>query len=154
VPIKRTTVTIALVLAATQAHASAGLSCRAEDQSVRLGLDAAFTRGLGGGLVNFGASLDILVSDAPNDLRTFQFDRSEVSQVWWYRRDIKVELHRERAANGLGGSVDLIIETVQNTDDESVYRGGYELRIEYQQAESDREWKSLEARGEVVCSTE
>jgi len=148
----RRIVVAALVFLAVvaRAQATAGVSCRAEDASAKLGLSAAFTRGLGGGLVNFGAALQIL-AEAPPELRALQFERSEVSLVWFYGRDLKFQLHRERPSDGPPGYVDLVIETRQSREDESLYRGTYVLNINYRQDQRER---SLALRGRVQCYVE
>ena len=145
---------LALIIVTSPAHASAGVSCRAEDASAKFGLSAAFTRGLGGGMVNFGAILQILLPAVPPDLREVQFDRSEVSGVWFYHRDIKFQIHHERQPEGPTGSVDLVIETRESRNDESLYRGRYVLRVHYAETKDDIKEKSLELRGRVACSVE
>jgi hypothetical protein len=147
-------VLLALIVVTNPAHASVGVSCRAEDASAKFGVDAAFTRGLGGGLVNFGAILQILLPAIPPDLRSVQFDRSEVSGVWFYNRDIKLQIHHERQPEGPSGSVDLVVETTESRNDESLYRGRYVLRINYAETKEDIKEKSLELRGRVACSVE
>ena len=147
-------VLLALLAAASPAHASAGVSCSAEDAAVKFGMSAAFTRGLGGGMVNFGATLQILLPEVPPDLREVKFDRNEVSGVWFYNRDIKFQIHHERKPESPAGSVDLVIETRESRNDESLYYGRYVLRIHYAKTKDDIKEKSLELRGRVACSVE
>jgi len=142
-----------LVAAIAEAHATAGVSCRAKDASVKFGLTAAFGRGLGGGMANFGAVLQIL-RGAPEDLRNVRFEREEASQVWFYDRDLKFQLHHERPSGGPAGYVDLVVETRQSRGDESLYRGGYVLRATYTDATAGVHEKSLELRGRVQCGVD
>lgn len=111
---------IALIAVITQVHASAGASCRAEDASVKFGLSAAFTRGLGGGMVNFGDELKIQRLAVPADLGALNFDRNEVSQVRYFGRDLKFQLHH-KPPDGPLGYADLVVETTQSGNDESLY---------------------------------
>jgi hypothetical protein len=145
---------IVMIAFVTQAHASAGVSCRAEDASVKFQLGAAFTRGLGGGMMNFGAELRILRAGVPEDLRAVTFEKSEASQVWYYGRDLKFQLYHERPGDAPFGYVNLVIEAMQRARDESVYRGRYKLRIGFLETKEGSEEKSLELRGRVTCSTE
>jgi hypothetical protein len=145
---------IAIIAVIVRAQASAGVSCRAEDASAKFGIFSAFGRGLGGGMVNFGATLQILTPAVPPDLRTLKFERSEVSLVWFYDHDIKFQLHHERPVDGPSGYVDLVIETKQNRNDESLYRGGYMLRVNYLDTKQGGQEKSLELRGSVECSVD
>jgi len=147
-------ISFALVAFISESHASAGVSCRAEDASVKFGLSAAFGRGIGGGMVNFGAMLQILTQTVPADLRALNFERSEASQVWFYDRDIKFQLHHERPSDGPPGYVDLVVETRQSPRDESFYRGRYVLSVLFPDAKSGGGEKPLELRGRVQCAVD
>lgn len=138
---------------APPAFASAGIACDIDDAKVKLHIEAAFTRGLGGGMVNFGGELKVLVPGTPADLRALKLERAAVSQVWYRGRDIKLQLYHERDGEPFA-SVDLLIETKASPKDESSYRGTYELTINYMTAAKDGDSKELKARGKVVCSGE
>jgi hypothetical protein len=147
-------VLLTLLVVTSPAQASVGVSCRVEDPATKFGMSAAFTRGLGSGMVNFGAILQILLPEVHPDLREVKFDRNEVSGIWFYNRDIKFQIHHERPPEGPAGSVDLVIETRESRNDESLYDGRYVLRIDYAKTKEDIKENSLELRGRVMCSVE
>ena len=142
------------LIAATPALGSASLQCRVEDGKIKLGVGAAFTRGLGGGLINFGAGLDVLLPGTPPDFRALHIEKSDVSQIWYYGRDVKMQLHRERPSDGPWGSVDLVIETREVKAGEGLYRGSYQLTLNFAASREDRDGKELKARGKVECSAD
>jgi len=140
---------------AMPAQASAGISCRAEDGSARFGVQAAFTRGLGGGMINFGAELNVLLKNAPQDFRALKLERKDVSQVWWYGPDFKLQLYRERAEGLPFGSVNLVVEAKEGKGNgEGTYRGAYRLEISFKSRKEEAEAKTLTARGKVECVSE
>jgi hypothetical protein len=144
-----------LLAGATQAHASAGISCRAQDALAALGVQAAFTRGLGGGMINFSAELKVLLKNAPPDFRAFKFEQKDVSQSWWYGPDFRLQLYRERAGELPFGAVNLVVQAREGKGrDEGSYRGTYRLEISFKEKKTDAEAKTLPAQGKVECSSE
>jgi hypothetical protein len=140
---------------AMPARASAGISCRAQDGSATFGMQAAFTRGLGGGMINFGAELNVLLKNAPQDFRALRFEQKNVSQAWWYGPDFKLQLYRERAEGLPFGSVNLVVEAKEGKGDgEGTYRGAYRLEISFKGNKEEAEAKTLTARGKVECLSE
>ena len=101
--IARRTILIAAAIAATTAtgHASSGLSCKVDDKSITFEVGAAFGRSIGSGMINFGGNLKVLLPDAPRDLRTLKLDRRKAAQVWFYHKDIKLQIFHERPRAGV-----------------------------------------------------
>jgi hypothetical protein len=52
--------TAALLAGATQAYASGGIGCNSEEPPAKLSIESGVTRGMGGPLFNFRATLEIL----------------------------------------------------------------------------------------------
>jgi hypothetical protein len=146
-------VSVAIAQMIAQAHASAGVACRAEDATLVLSLNAAFGRALGAGIANFGATLAIRAPQTPPDLRALRFGRTELSQSWWHEKSLNFALHRDREA-GPYGSVDLIIETTQHASEENRYDGRYLLSVALAPGGSDLIGAPQEWRGAVTCTTE
>jgi hypothetical protein len=147
-------ITIAIVAGAAQAHASAGVSCSIDDKSVVLEVGAAFGRSAGSGMINFGGNLKILMPEAPRDLRALKLERRKLSQIWVHYKDIKMQLYHERPQRGLTGSINLVLEARQDSENEDSYKGTYLLTIRYAEKKDDAEDKEIEAKGNVVCMTD
>src|SRR5262249_16615298 len=112
---------IAIVTAgALPAHATAGLSCRAEDPSLVLDVVATFGRSIGAEMLDFAATLEILQPRVPPDLRRLQFDRKTLHQIWWHEKDLKFHMHHARSQDEPYGYVDLVVETTQSDDNVSL----------------------------------
>lgn len=141
----------AFLMPASPAHATAGVACHAEDATLSLGLGAAFGRALGAGLANFAAGLEIRSAQAPRDLRVLRFERP--AQSWWHHDTLNFHLHFERQARPYG-SVDFVIETTRQPDDENRYAGRYLLSLAVAPAGSDIIDPPLEFRGDVVCTAD
>ena len=137
----------------THANASAGVSCTAADASAELEIEAAFTRGLGGGIINFSADLEVLLPNTPRDFRKSAFKRKDVSQVWWYGPEFRLQIYRERLDKLPYGSINVVIDAKMGTadDDEGTYRGTYKIEISYREKKSDVEPKTLTGEGKVEC---
>ena len=135
------------------AHASAGVDCHAEDATLSLRLGAAFGRARGAGVANFGADLDIRLPQAPPELRVLHLERAALVQSWWHIGTLNFHLqHRQREHPF--GSVDLVIETTRQGDDENRYAGRYLLSLAVAPAGSDVADPALELRGDVICTAD
>ena len=135
------------------ASASAGVSCSAADTSAELEIEAAFTRGLGGGIINFSADVAVLLPNTPRDFRKSAFKRKDVSQVWWYGPEFRLQIYRERMDKPPFGSINVVIDAKMGTgdDDEGTYLGTYKIEISYREKKQDVEPKALTAEGKVEC---
>jgi hypothetical protein len=131
------------------ALATGALWCEAEDQVLTFRARSGVSRGINGGFLKFTADLQVKLGDVPADFRQLQFDESSLSHRWLDRKQLKLRLHRERAA-GPAGYLVFVVET--DAVEEGQYRGGYELTV-FDTA-NDGRGRSWEVRGAVSCSAE
>jgi hypothetical protein len=139
--------------AAGVAQASAGFSCSVEDKALKVGVEGAFSRGVGEGVINFAGKLEVLAKATPDDLRNVDLEREHLTQTWINGRDLKLRMYRERTGNALPhGYVELVMETRQSARDELEYAGTYVLTVHHLASEQDSEGKTFTARGKARCS--
>ena len=139
-----------LVLAAGPAHASAGLSCEANDKAVKLTIEAGISRGLGDDVFSFKGELEILSAAAPKDFRRIEFGKDNLTQRWFDSRNLKLRIYRERAGEP-HGYVDIVIEAWPRKGDEIEFRGGYFLTI-FDIPKLDADGTTTTLKGRVNCS--
>lgn len=141
-------------LAATPAAATGGLSCDASDKAVDLSVESGVTRGMGGPLLDFKASLSLKLKGVPEDLRKLEFAHEHLPHHWLGNRDIRLRLYREREGNALPhASVEVEILTRQVPKEEDSYRGTYAITVHVMPDDKAAEPRTLTARGRVACFT-
>jgi hypothetical protein len=143
----------ALLLGVPPALASGNLSCHFGDRNLKFGAEATFSHGVGEGFVSFGGTLEVLAKGAPDDLRTLDLDLPHLTQRWFYAKELKLRLYRERPGSAPHGYVELVVETRQagRGKDEIDYRGTYMLTVHHLQP-GEAEGKTLKLRGRAACS--
>jgi hypothetical protein len=134
------------------AQATAGFSCSIEDMTLKVSVEGAFSRGVGEGVINFGGKLEVLAKAAPEDLRSLDLERENLTQTWINGRDLKLRMYRERTGSMPHGYVELVVETRQTARDELEYAGTYVLTVHHLASEQDSEGKTFTARGKMRCS--
>ena len=139
---------LALLLTGGSALGSGGVSCEAEDKTIRFSAQAGINN-LGADFFSFKASLDILAPGTPKDFRKLDLSKS-LTQRWFDNRNLKLRMYHERSAEP-HGSVDLVIEAWPRKDDELEYRGGYVLTI-FDLPRGTSEGKTTVLKGRVTCS--
>jgi len=144
-------VAAAFLASMTEAQATAGLNCSAEDKSIRFSADAVLSRGAGEGFVSFRGELTVLVKAAPDDFRTVKFESEHLTQRWLHGNELKLRIYRERDGQGPFGYLDLVLNT-RGAGDEINYRGTYALTIYHLPSDASSEGKTVKARGRVSCS--
>lgn len=138
---------------AGHAQASAGLSCSIEDKTLKLSVEGAVSRGVGEGVINFGGKLEVLAKTTPDDFRSVDLEREQLTQAWIYGRELKLRMYRERTGSAPHGYVELVVETRQTgARDELEYAGSYVLTVFHLKSEQDSEGKTFTARGKAKCS--
>ncbi len=138
---------------AAPAHASGGMSCEAADKSLSFSVGSGLSRG-GGMFLNMKADLRIHRTDVPRDLRQLVLSGEDITQRWLHGRDLKLRFYRERDNKLPHGYVDLVVEARETKNDESSYRGSYQLSVYSLPSEQASEGKRVILRGNVTCSVE
>jgi hypothetical protein len=143
----------AWLVSAGHAEASAGLACSIEDKKLKLSVEGAVSRGVGEGVINFGGKLEVLAKATPDDFRSVDLEREQLTQAWIWGRELKLRMYRERTGSAPHGYVELVLETRQTgTRDELEYAGSYVLTVFHLKSEQDSEGKTFTARGKAKCS--
>lgn len=138
--------------AAPSAQASAGISCEADDKTVKLSLEAGMSHGMGAAVFSFKGELDILAPGTPKDFRKLSFGRDNLTHHWIDNRNLKLRLYYEREGEP-HGSVDIVIEAWPRKDAEDLeYRGGYTLTI-FDIPKAGADGKTTVLKGRVNCMT-
>jgi hypothetical protein len=135
----------------TEAAASGGLWCDAEDKKARIELAGGVTRGLGSPLFSFDGQARALDPSVPADLQMTQFGKDHVAQYWLDGEDLRLLLYQERAADKPHGSVQLTIKA-RASDEEGSYSGRYSLEVF--DADASPEGKSWSFEGAISCGSE
>lgn len=139
---------------AAPVHASSGFACSIADKTLALTVEGVFSRGAGEGVMNFGGRLEVLAKAAPEDFRSLDLERENLTQAWIYGRDMKLRIYRERTGNTPHGYVELVLETRQSKRDEPEYAGTFLLTVFHMASEQSGEGKTFTSRGKVTCSGE
>jgi len=132
-------------------YASGGISCAIKDKNLTFLAEAGVSRGMGEGIFSFKANLDIHLPGVAEDLRKVDLS-DHLTQKWYYGRDIKMRLYRERESEQ-HGYVELIIETRQKTEDDVDYKGSYVLTV-FDVPPGAPGGKTITRRGRAECSGE
>lgn len=138
------------MLMAPAAHATGNFVCTVEDESLKFSAESTFSHGLGEQFMGFGATGTVLLADAPKDFVDLKFAEDNLVHHWFAGSDLRLHLYRERS--GPHGYVELILETTQSGDDETVFEGTYKLILYDMTDARDGEGKRLEAEGKASCS--
>lgn len=146
------TASVCLLMPLGAAHATGAFLCGINDGSLKLSAESTFSHGLGERFMGFAASGNVLMKDTPKDLAELKFDSDALVHHWLAGGDLKLHLYRERAADAPHGYVELILETKQSPDDETVFEGTYRLVIYDMTDAKDGEGRMHEAQGTAACS--
>lgn len=135
------------------ANATGNFLCEIDDPSLKLSAESAFSHGLGEAFLDFKATLEVRLEDAPKDWASLEIDKAGLVHHWFADGDLNLHIYREREGDAPHGYVELIVNTQQNArgDDETAYNGTYELTV-YEVGASDSEGKTLKAEGKASCS--
>ncbi len=139
----------ALVPAGSVALASGGISCSAEDRSVKFTVGSPVGRSTGGAFFQFEGEIEPRVPDVAQDFRKIKLGRDHLTQSWFDARDLRMRVYFEREGSP-HGTVDLTVEARGNADAET-WRGRYTLSIG---EVVNGEFRSRTFRGRVSCSVE
>ena len=141
-----------LLAVVSPALASGSLSCHFGDRNLKFGAEATYSDGAGEGFVSFGGTLEVLAKGVPDDLHTVDLDLPHLTQRWFYAREIKLRLYRERPGAAPHGYVELVVETKQagGGKDAIDYRGTYLLTVHHLPP-GEAEGKTLKLRGRAAC---
>lgn len=143
---------VAAAFGSTPTFASGGFWCDTENSTVKFKIESGLTRGTGNPIFGFRGDLEIFDKTIPDDLRKSVFTQENLMQHWLDNKILNLQLHRERAADGPFGEIDLTIQT--KLIEEGSYKGAYELRVYASADDASGDGKTIELAGTTSCFAE
>ena len=118
---------LGVLLAPSAASASGGVWCDAKDVNVEFHFQASSSRDGTGGWWGIEGSVETRSTALPAELARFDIKDENLTQRWFGRNDVRLELQKLGNESQNFASVRLTI--VATALEEAVYKGPYELRI-------------------------
>jgi hypothetical protein len=142
-----------LGLGALPAAASGNLLCSVEDETFTINLEGIFSHGLGEALTEAKGEIDIKADLGPLNkaLAGKPLALADVKQFWMHGQELKVRLYRD-AEGEAQGSLEVVIETARDGDDETAFAGTYTATVRRVDARTGAEEESVSGRGPIACS--
>ncbi|WEZ84273.1 hypothetical protein P6U16_06335 [Rhizobium sp. 32-5/1] len=139
------------LLSCGPALATGGFSCQIDDPVLALGVESGFSHGLGDALLNFRGTINIRDAFASKNLQKIALDATHLPHHWLYDDVLKLRIYAE-TGEGPFASVDLVIETKRDEDDETAYGGTYRLSLYHAEPPAGSPDQQLVRTGTVTCS--
>jgi hypothetical protein len=139
----------ALLCTLSPAAASGGLWCDVDDDKVTIAINSGVTRGMGGPLFNFEATVEIKDPELPDDVRKTSFGHA--TQYWLDGEALNLLVYWERDGDGEFASVEATVMT-RYADEEGSYDGEYAITIYGGKPTADGE--ALRYSGAISCGVE
>lgn len=133
----------------TIARATGTLDCQAKDKVVEFSALSAAPYGQGRPFLNFQAELNLLLKEAPDNLRHLRLDQTHLVHHWIDAREIKLMLYWESIERP-HTSVEFIVETRRKPDGDAG-KGRYHLKLFTVTNDNS---KLVERRGTVSCGVD
>lgn len=142
-----------LALGTVPAAASGNLLCSVEDETFTINLEGIFSHGLGEALTEAKGEIDIKADVGPlaKGLAGKAIALGDVKQFWMHGQELKVRLYRD-AEGETKGSLEIVIETAREGDDETAFSGTYTASVRRVDPKTSVEEESVSARGPIACS--
>ncbi|CAN7228897.1 hypothetical protein LJR030_000780 [Rhizobium sp. LjRoot30] len=142
---------LACLLSSAPAFATGGFSCTADDENLKFLAESGFSYSMGGPFLNFTGTIDLAKALAPKGLEHIKLDAASLPHHWLHDDELKLSIYTETAGETLS-SLELVVQTKRNADDETVYEGEYVLSISAAEPMPGFTDNRLEKRGKVTCS--
>ncbi len=135
------------------AAASGNISCSVDDETFAISVEGIFSQGLGEGLTQLKGEVDIKANLGPlaAGLAGKPLEVGDVKQFWMYGRELKLRLYRDSAGEP-PGSLEVVIETAQDTDDATSFTGTYTASVRRVDSKTGAEEETVSGRGPIACS--
>jgi hypothetical protein len=143
-----------LLLATEKASATGGFGCEISDTQLRLAASAALGRGMGSPLVNFASETEILLKEAPQQLKKIDLTPALVHH-WIEGGELRLHFYAETTGDEPFSSVEIIVKTSGNSAELEEFQGTYTLNLFSMEPPLDKEGgKSLVYEGKASCMVE
>jgi hypothetical protein len=141
-----------LVSGAGAAHATATLSCSADDQV--LGFDAMAIVGHGRNypVEQFRGELTLRLKDMPEDRRVLTLADEHLTHRWLHGRDLKLLIFQEQQPGAPIPWVELVIQTRRKPGEDADSAGTYRLTVPFPNPKDPSRTRDFTAQGRVACS--
>ena len=136
----------------TAALASGTLSCTIEHPSLEMNFEGVVGHGLGEQLTEVRGETTIKSPMITSDLKAMTLAREDVTQFWFYGRDLKLRLYRDSTKEP-GESLELTLEGTGKGDDGMSYSSVFKATLSKLEAGAT-EAKTLTIKGKATCSSE
>ena len=121
------TFVLGLLLLPTAASATGGVWCDAKDENLSFSFKASSSRDGTGGWWGFEGYVESKIANLPPNLARFDIKDETVTERWWDRTDVRLELQKLGTEAQNFASVRLTVMAIAL--EEADYKGPYELRI-------------------------
>jgi len=142
---------LGILAISSNAHASGGFGCDADDKNVSFLFESGVTRGMGSPVFNFRGAVEIKAKEVAADLRNVEFDGAHLAQYWSEDGQLNLVIYREREGDKPHGYVQVVIRT---KGDEEGMKGRYELTVFDGVDDETPEGRTFSATGKVECIME
>lgn len=139
-----------LAFSSTNALASGGFSCIADDPTLTLEANGVTTHGMGSPVVQSESELTYKETDGVPPISTFNFNKSNVSQYWNYGDQFNLVLYVEGSKGADSFETTVVIQT-KTKGDEETFTGTYDVST-FQSVKGASADHS--ASGSVTCTVE
>jgi len=143
---------VLLLLAATPALASGGLSCEAKGKGAKITVESGVTHGMGGPVFNFRGSSEFASKKVEADLGKLAYTDEHLAQYWLDGKELRLLLYRERDGDKPHGYVEITIRT--KAGEEGTYAGNYELTAFDTTGTDGGDARRLDLKGKISCFVE
>lgn len=142
-----------LPLTFAAAAASGNITCSVDDETFMISFEGIFSQGLGEGLTQARGEISIKpdLGALAAGLAGKPLATEDVKQFWMYGRELKLRLYRDSEGEA-HGSLEVVIETAQDADDETSFSGTYSASVRRVDSKSGAEEETVSSRGPIACS--
>jgi hypothetical protein len=148
----RVFIILALLVSGTgAAHATATLSCSAEDKVLEFDAMAIVGHGRNYPIEQFRGELKLRLKDMPEDRKVLTLADEHLTHRWLLGRDLKLLIFQEQPGASFP-SVELVIQTRRKPGEDADSAGTYRLTVLFPDPKDPSKTRDVTVQGRVACS--
>ena len=148
----RVFIAIALLVSGPgRAHATATLSCSADDKVLVFDAMAVVGHGRNYAIEQFRAELKLRLKGVPEDRRVLTLADEHLTHRWLHGRDLKLLIFQEQPGGPVPW-VELVIQTRRKPGEDANSAGTYRLTVPLPDPKDPTKTRDFTAEGRVTCS--